>query len=540
MKDAADLAADCTGQSASTVIAQQSSSVIGSSEVSLGAETGGRAHSEGRARILAALGQLGTMQCAIALAALGRNKALAVYLRPEGFGEFTQLMAIAAPIHVFVQCGMHVGLSRNTAAAQQGADRQRQLATANLLTLMLGAVSLTLVAVLILSPVADRLLPSLGLRAETPQKLMLLFLLSLAPLEALRNNFLSFLQGLLDFKGISAKRSIAVLTSAAAAVPLIAFFGISGACLQVALASLLTALLLGARCHQNGFRPMALAWDGAAARLLGSFGAACLVVGFSQNSVDALIRANLISTGGVAQNGIYQAALGLSIVVTGVILGSVGAYSLAACSQTRDVTLMRGKLDELLRIVLPLSTLGLGTVGLLSQPLIVVLFSSKFGEAAKCLPLLMAANHVQAATWALGAPLLGHAMIRQWIGVQLISVSIRYATAILLTDRIGAQALAAGLLFGMLFDLSGYAFVCRRMGISLPWATIKRLALSTMLVAAAAAAGAWADGIIEFAVAATLFCFLVAAIFRCEASAFGKDLSLWSEQLRSQWSDRMK
>src|SRR6185312_11800607 len=104
------------------------------------------------------------------------------------------------------------------------------------------------------------ILANLGIHPGLRQKLVLLALFSIAPIEALRNNYLSFLAGLVDIKCISSKRSLAVIAATAVAVPLIAMFGIAGACMQTAIASLFLAFLLGGRCREQGYKPIAFRW----------------------------------------------------------------------------------------------------------------------------------------------------------------------------------------------------------------------------------------------------------------------------------------
>jgi antigen flippase len=413
-------------------------------------------------RIVTVLTQLGMMQFVVAIGGLVRNKVMAVYLKPDGFGEFMQLTSIAAAVWVFVQFGMAVGLSRNTAAATNGKDRQRQLSTANLLTIFLAFASLALLIPLLLSTASNPLLAALGVHPGVAEKELLLVLLSIAPIEALRNNYVSFLQGVVDIKGLSTKRAMAVLASTAVAVPLIAAFRISGACVQTLFASLFVAVLLGMRCRALGYQPLGIAWDRHTARTLTFFGGASLVSGFSNNATDTLIRAHLISSAGIAENGLYQAAFSLSSLVTTVILGSVGAYSLATLSQTRDTKIVASRMEELLRVVLPIAAVSLGGVGLLSQPIFSTLFSPAFNQAARFLPLLLCANYVQAAAWVAGAPLLAFGLIRAWIVIQVVGVALRYAVTILSSPLIGANSVPAGVLAAMAFDLLANIVVCSR------------------------------------------------------------------------------
>src|SRR5262249_2379799 len=156
-----------------------------------------------------------------------------------------------------------------------------------------------------------------------------------------------------------------------------------------------------------GYKPLRFHWHKRTALTLAGWGGAALASGLVYTAVDTLIRARLISMFGVAENGLYQAALLLCTQVTTVILGSIGAYSLAALSQTRDTKLVELRLANLLRTILPVSTITLGFLGVISQPLLSVLFSKSFDHGAKFLPLLISGNFVQAAAWVIGAPLLG-------------------------------------------------------------------------------------------------------------------------------------
>jgi O-antigen/teichoic acid export membrane protein len=414
------------------------------------------------ARIVSALAQLGGMQAAVAVAALVRNKAMAVYLRPEGFGEFTQMAAIASAFHVLVQSGMSVGLSRNAAAAPTAALRQRQLGAANALALLVGAAALAVALPLLFSPANQSILPALGLAPGSAHLWLLAALLCVAPLEALRNNFMSFLQGVLDIGGLSAARSLAVAAAALLAVPLVALWGLNGACLQMAVTSALLAAFLARRCRVIGFHPLSLSLHPATLRLLSTFGAASLLVGFCQNTVEAYVRGRLIDHSGMAENGLYQAALALSTQVTAVLLGSIGAYSLAAFSQTDSDVPLQSRMDNLLRVVIPASTLGLGLVGLFSHQVLLALYSPQFTAATRFQPLLLAGNHLQVASWAFGSVILARGMIRSWIAVELSSTALRLAVVTVALPWLGVQALPASFALGVLFNVLAYSALCSR------------------------------------------------------------------------------
>jgi O-antigen/teichoic acid export membrane protein len=461
-------------------------------------------------RIVTALTQLGMMQFVAGIGGLVRNKVMAVYLSPSGFGEFAQLTSIAATVWVFVQFGMAVGLSRNTAAAGDDEERQLQLSTANLLTLFLAFGTLALLVPLLLSSASNSLLVTLGVHPGFEEKMFLVILLSVAPIEALRSNYVSFLQGVVDIKGLSAKRSLAILASTATAVPLIAAFKVTGACVQTVFAAFFLALLLGMRCRTLGYRPLGISWDRRTAATLTTFGGACLLSGFANSATDALVRAHLISTAGLAENGFYQAAFSLSSLVTAVILGSVGAYSLATLSQTRDRHIVASRMEELLRVALPTATISLGCLGLFSQPILSTLFSPAFNQAAKYLPLLLLANYVQSAAWVAGAPLLGFGLIRAFIVIQIAGVALRYTSTVALTPFIGVYSVPAGFLAAMAFDLVAGIVVCNRnIKLRIDGRLLLPLSAGGIAILSAASAGFFVHHFLEYVAA---FCVLVCIV----------------------------
>jgi O-antigen/teichoic acid export membrane protein len=478
-----------------------------------------RSSAGGKRRILTVVMQLGLMRIAVSLAGLARNKVLAVYLKPEGFGAFTQLVNIVEVVNVFVQFGTIVSLSRNTAAAGNAQSRQRQLETANFLTVSLALGTLALLIPLLVGSSGSWALSKLGLQSGFREKAILIALLSITPIEALRNNYLSFLSGLLDIKGISTKRSLAVIVATVVAIPLVITFGIAGACIQTALASLFLAFLLGARCKQQGYRPLAFSWHKDAAKMLALLGVAALLSGFALNSTDTLIRGYLISHWGLAENGIYQAAVALCAQVTAVILASIGTYAIGTLSQSRDPNILTLQIENLLRVILPLSTISLGLVGLLSRPLFALLFSSQFYEGTKFLPLLLASSYVQASAWVVGAPLLGGGLIRIWTTIQLTGVAIRYGAFVLMAPFLGIYSVPAGLFGAMLFDLLANLVFCRRpIGITLKGRTVLRMLAGGLAVMTAAAVGSadpnWATGLL----CAVLLCSLSVVMVWSEAS----------------------
>ncbi len=471
-------------------------------------------------RILAALAQLGFMQMAISLGTLVRNKLMAVYLQPHGFGEFTQLTSIAASVHLLAQFGMAVGLARNTAAASDSAERQKQLSSANGMTLLAAGACLAVALPLLFSSAADLILPALGIHPGWMQKALLCGLLLVAPLEVLRNNYQSFLQGLLDLKGLSGKRSAAIAMSTVLAVPLIAFLGAGGACVHSAAAALLAALLLGQRCRTLGYRPLSCGWDKATVLLLSSLGASSVFISFSQSAVETLLRARLISAYGAAENGLYQAALAVSAQITAVVLGSVATFGLAALSSNTEPELIRGRMEDLLHVVLPVAALALSMTALLSRPAFSLLYSPQFQAGTAFLPLLLLANYVQVASWTAAARVLGARLVSYWVWIQVASLTLRFIVTVAAFPVLGPYALPTGFLLAMCWDASAYFTVCRtRLAVRLPGRIFFNFLAGAATIAGAGVLGCFmAPGLAVSALAAAAACAVCALMARRNGS----------------------
>jgi PST family polysaccharide transporter len=431
--------------------------------------------------IVLAMSQLGGLQIVFVLTGLVRNKVAAVYLQTAGMGEWSQILNVVSTVFIIVQFGMMVGLSRNVAAAKNDEDRQRELSVANTLTTAVAVAAILVTLALAFSSSNSWLLGILGIPAK--QKLALLLMVAvLAPIEGLRNNYLSFLQGVLDIRGIATKRGAAVILATLAAVPLVIMFGIAGACLQFAVASVLLAVLLGHRCHQLGYRPLEFRWSKSTVTGLASLGGASLLAGFAISLTDVLIRSQLIHYAGLAETGLYQAGLLLSSQVTTIVLGSIGVFSLSSISRSTEPTVIRRQLQAMYKVILPISAVSLGLLGLLERPILHLLFSAQFQSSSVFLPLLLVGNSVQAASWIAGAPLLGCGKVRAWLTLQIIGALIRYWIAVAFLPQIGTQAIPLSFVVGQIFDLTASTVMCSMLlRIKISGGDLARMAISSAL-----------------------------------------------------------
>lgn len=406
------------------------------------AQTGPRAPAHGfqtESSIFSVLGQFAGMQVVLAGAGIVRNKVVAHRLGPTAFGELAQIGIVTSTICTLVCLGMTVAVSRNTAIARTNEERQGQLASANGLVMTLAALACGTSTLFLLS---GRLLPAAGLAGGSLAVAATGIFIAGIPIEALKNNYLAFLQGLLDVRALALRRSLAVLLATAVALPLVWFLGFIGAALQYVVLGAFVAILLGIRCRQLGYAPLRLRFDGRVMVGLASFGVASLASGFAQSFGDTVVRASLIHTVGATSNGYLQAAYVLSQTVKGIVLASIGSVSLATIAGQRDRGEMSAAVDRLLNVVVPGGTAALGLLGLLGSQALALLYSGAFVRGAEVFPFLLSADLLMVFVWVVGTPLLVFGDRVLWLVLELLFAALRWGIAVLLLGRYGMTAVA--------------------------------------------------------------------------------------------------
>jgi O-antigen/teichoic acid export membrane protein len=443
-------------------------------------------HSE--ARIVAVLTHLGAAQVVLASTAVVRNKIVALRLGPSAFGEFSQLAMVMGVVFTVVSFGMGVALRRNVARATTAEERGRQLASANGMVLGLAAIAAATVAALLAS---GKLLRLAALEPHRGTALAAAVLVVAIPVEGLRNNYLAFLQGVLDVRGLAVRRSLAVLAATAVAAPIVWFFGFVGAAIQFLVLGVTMAVLLGSRCRALGYAPLRIRLDRPACARLAAFGLASLGSGFAQSLADTAVRTSLIASAGSARNGVLQAAYALSVTLKGVVLASIGTVSLAAIGARTERREVSEAMDRLLGVVIPLGATALGVLGLLGVPVLTLLYSDAFASGAELLPFLLTGDLLVAFVWVVGAPLLAHGDRVLWLALDVGFAVTRWGVAVALLPRLGSVAVVIGYLSGAALHLSLNLAVCRfRYKLALAPRRVGGLALAVGLVASLAVLGA--------------------------------------------------
>lgn len=394
--------------------------------------------------MLVNLVRLAGMQGVIALTAIARNKVLALRLGPEGYGEFIQLTLFVLAASTVAAFGFGMALNRNAAAHPEPQARQRLLSQSNAVNLAITGLlaGVTALAVL-LWPEA---LGLLGLEAEPRIITGLLVMLAVIPLDAAVQHRIGFLIGIEDIKGMTAGRSTALILGTLISIPLVWFFGLLGAAIQLVAQTLLIVVLLDRRCRTLGYRPWGVLFDRGVFFILAKLGAASIVAGVGTQLSDLTARSMLVRVRDVTEGGIYQAALSLSHQVRAVVLGSVGSYLVTKFSQNTDRAVVSRTANSLLTVIQPIALLAFGLLGLFAGPVIVLLYSPDFLAAKEVMSWLLIAYFLQVMVWVVGAPLLALNKVGVWLALELTFSAARLGLALPFLAGYGMHAIAAAYL----------------------------------------------------------------------------------------------
>ena len=394
--------------------------------------------------IFANLLRLGGMQIVLGLTAIVRNKTLAVRLGVEGYGEFSQIVLLALSASAIAAFGLSLGLSRNVASTDDPDERQRLLSQANSVNILISVLGLCVAVPLIWT--RPQMFAALGVDLVSDPAMMVVLMLVLltVPLDAAVNHRVAFLTAVRDVKGLTSGRSVALLIATAFSVPIVWYFGLVGAAIQALLITAIVFIALNRRCASLGYRPLRFSFSPRTLSALLAFGIASLLVGLSDQFTNLFVRSRLINVLGAVENGYYQAGLAILGQLNSIVLGAVGSYALATLSQDPTRGNVTKVSNDLLAVVLPIAAMAFGTLGLLCEPLVLILYSSDFLPVQKVMPFLVFAEFMQVSIWVLGAPLLAQRRIGTWVLLEFIFYLTRTLASLWLLPRYGIEGVAIG------------------------------------------------------------------------------------------------
>jgi O-antigen/teichoic acid export membrane protein len=427
---------------------------------------------------------------------IGRTKLVALTLGASGVGMLGEVNAALDFAIALVTIGFANAVVRHTAAAHAGHVDDRAstlLATAYVVTTALAA---PVVLGLLLAPssLTERVL---GVAAPP----VALAALALAvPFMGLASIERAVTQGLRNVRQLATTSSITAIVGLLLIGPLVLVFGLNGALAHIAAVSVVSyAVSLWARrraSRQAGLAITLLAWPSLTAlKSLLSFGSANAATRVVETGGMLLVRTSIVTTLGVAQNGIYQVIFSLPAPFIGVITGALASYAFPLISGLEDRDEITGAINTALHFTLLATTPLIAILALLGRPAIVALYSHDFLAAADFLPFELLGAFCQVVSWALGLSLLGRGHLAAFTLLEIGWTAVFAVGALSYTARLGLWAPTASYLVAhALLAVATYAYQRSREGFRLSTANTRLLVCSggvAVGAALAAATGRW-------------------------------------------------
>lgn len=376
--------------------------------------------------------------------ALFRSKLVAVLLGPAGVGALANLGVYNTFITTAGSAFSGQGATRAIAAARSAGspDRVDWLIRYSLIVPPIVGVIMGLVT-LALSPVISAIV--MGDERYAP---LVAISAAAIPLGLLTAGYSQILQGFVLIGSLARANIATTLASLLLTVGLVVAFGLTGA---VVATSLIAVVQFGIYYRREPWVIRARAWrrhlpfDWVTLRPVIQLGLAGVILGIASTLVSLLIRTDIARVLGLEQSGVYQPVSAISDTYLELLLSSTSFYlfprltELLTSGRPRDAAF---ELGHGMRLMLAVSVPFLLLSVAFGEPIVLLLYSSRFRGAVDPLAIQMAGNVFKAITWSVGAALLPLGYYRIWLGIGLANLAIKYVGVLVLLPHMGLDGVA--------------------------------------------------------------------------------------------------
>lgn len=373
-----------------------------------------------------------------------RSKIVAILLGPTGVGALANIGIYNTFVSTAGSAFAGQGATRAIVAARSGnsPDRVDWLVRYSLIVPPLVGVLIALVTIA-LSPMISSIVMG-------DQRYMPLVAISAVaiPLGLLTAGYAQILQSFLLIGSLAKANIATTAASLVLTVGLVVAFGLTGA---VVATSLVTLVQLGIYFRREPWVIRARSWrrrlplDWPALRPVIQLGMAGVIAGMATTLVSLLIRTDIVRVLGLEQNGVYQPVAASSDTYLEFLLASTSFYLFPRLTELLTTGRRADAARELghgLRLMLAVTVPFLLLAVAFSEPIVVLLYSSKFRDAADPLAIQMAGNILKVITWSIGAALLPLGFYRIWLAIALGNLAIKYAAVEVLMPHLGLDGVA--------------------------------------------------------------------------------------------------
>jgi enterobacterial common antigen flippase len=461
---------------------------------------------------------------------LARTKLVAVTLGVSGVGLLGEVNTALDFATALVTLGFANAVVRSTASAHSARHNHggsTLLATAYAVSA--AAAALAVVALLL----APRTLTERVLGIDGPSGALVALAVAI-PFTGLAAMERAVTQGLRRVRQLATISTATALVGLLLLGPLVLVLGLNGALVHIAAVSIVGyAVSLWARrraSHEAGLAITPFARPSLAGlKTLLSFGSANAVTRVVETAGMLLIRSSIVSTLGVAQNGMYQVIFSLPAQFVGIITGALASYAFPLISGLDDRDEITRAINTALRFALLATTPLIAVLALLGRPAIVVLYSRDFLPAADFLPFELLGDLCQVVSWALGLSLLGRGHLAAFTLLEVGWSAVFALGAVSQVGRLGLWAPTTSYVAAhALLAAATYLYQRSHEGFRLSAANLRLLACSGCVAVGAAVAattGHWQYQLLY--TAAALLAWMLVGIEPVERSAAWRETRGW-------------
>jgi PST family polysaccharide transporter len=323
--------------------------------------------------------------------------------------------------------------------------------------------------------------------ADAPQ-LALVALAGAAPFVGLAAVESAVVRGLRAVGLLASANVIAAILGLLLLIPLVFVFGLSGALVHITLFSLIVYLSnLWARrqaCRTAGFgvTPMArprLTEFGS----LASYGSANAISTIANNASLVFVRTLVINLLGVSQNGIYQIVWVVPTQALNLVFNPLSAYAFPHISGLKTWRETSTAINTSLRFALLMTTPLVTGLILMSQPLVLALYSPSFLPAAGYLQLQLLGDFPRTVALVVGLSMVARGHLRAFTGLYLLFNVVFSVGALVLLPRFGLWgAVGSYVLANTVHATATYLYQRRLEGFRLTAENVRLLGGSVVLL----------------------------------------------------------
>lgn len=370
------------------------------------------------------------------IAALALNKVFAISVGPGGYALIGQLQNAVSIITNIGSGAINNGVIKYTAELSSAPEAQTAVwHTAVKISVVCSVTAGTLIAIFCVP------LSQLFLHTDAFALTFILFGL-LLPAFVFNALMLAILNGRKEISRYVTANIAGSLVTLALTVALTYTLGLRGALIALSVNQSVALIATVAICWNTTWWNLRRLWgpfDLQIARKLSHFALMLLTSAIAAPTTQILVRSYLTSRLGLDQAGIWQATWRLSDIYLMLLTTTLSTYFLPRFAELTDKHTLRSELKHASLILTPVLATGLTLVYLTRNWWVSLLFSNAFSSMGGILPLQLLGDFFKMAGWLLGYLVLSKAMMRVFIGAELISSLTFYGLTLTLVPQFGLQ-----------------------------------------------------------------------------------------------------